>query len=197
MVFFFLAAPSTALTFLLHFLFASLSSLQLMTTNTQMVSPSLTICHFHVKYDFLFSAITHPDAKPTIIHPPLMSNLSVSCWPLCSHPHHDSVCACVCGACPTSRTRAAGTVHLDFTHFYTWNMNTWHTQFLLRYFLITGEWVVSILRFLSCIHEETRLINKSFIYLNTSSKILKSQYSIYRIWKNKSAYCCYCLLYLY
>lgn len=45
MGFFFLAAPSTALTFLLHFLFASLSSLQLMTTNTQMVSPSLTICH--------------------------------------------------------------------------------------------------------------------------------------------------------
>lgn len=46
MVFFFLAAPSTALTLLLHFVFASLSSSQLMTTNTQMVSPFLTVCHF-------------------------------------------------------------------------------------------------------------------------------------------------------
>lgn len=46
MVFFFLAAPSTALTFLLHFVFASLSSSQLMTTNTQMVSPFSTVCYF-------------------------------------------------------------------------------------------------------------------------------------------------------
>lgn len=103
MVFFFLAAPSTALTFLLHFVFASLSSSQLMTTNTQMVSLFLTVCHFILDtVSCLVSCSLH------ILTPNQPSTLDVqflvfTICTLCSHPHHNlclsvyvSVCVFMC-----------------------------------------------------------------------------------------------------
>lgn len=97
MGFFFLAAPSTALTFLLHFLFASLSSPQLMTTNTQMVSLSLTLCHSMLSTVSCLASlhVLTPNQPSSVLHwCPVLK---------CSHPHHDCVCvrarvhACVWG----------------------------------------------------------------------------------------------------
>lgn len=57
------SSSSYPLTFVLLFLFASLSSSQLMTTNTQMVSLSLSLCRLSLVSLPCFATVTQPDTN--------------------------------------------------------------------------------------------------------------------------------------
>lgn len=103
MIFFFWPPPlllPLLLPLCCFFFFASLSFSQLMTTNTQMVSLSLSL--FHVPLvsvsNFLFSAVTQPDTKPPIIRSPFISCLALSAC--CRHIN----CRLLCIDPPFART---------------------------------------------------------------------------------------------
>lgn len=57
-------------------------------------------------------------------------------------------------------------------------MDTWNTRILLFYFSVTGEWVVSIFRFLSHINKETSLLStltEEAKYLNHRTQFTESE----------------------